>query len=94
MSNPFFDHPILNSPYECPNRYWELDSSGQPTQRTIESRRRAQFITPIPKPKKRKRVLPSQEELVPDEGQGISTKSLILGDTDIPSSTTRTSNFA
>ena len=23
MSNPFFDHPILNSPYECPLRHWE-----------------------------------------------------------------------
>ena len=54
MSNPFFDHPILNSPYECPQRHWELDSSGQPTQRLLEKRRRAEFITPIPKPKKRK----------------------------------------
>jgi hypothetical protein len=25
MSNPFFDHPILNSPYESPRRHWELD---------------------------------------------------------------------
>ena len=31
MSNPFFDHPILNSPYEYPNRHWELDPTGQPT---------------------------------------------------------------
>jgi hypothetical protein len=29
MSNPFFDHPILNSPYESPRRHWELDASGQ-----------------------------------------------------------------
>jgi hypothetical protein len=29
MSNPFFDHPILNSPYECPRRHWELDEAGQ-----------------------------------------------------------------
>ena len=56
MPNPFFDHPILNSPYECPGRHWELDASGQPTQRIIERRRRAQFITPIPKPKKRKKT--------------------------------------
>ena len=26
MANPFFDHPILNSPYECPQRHWELDT--------------------------------------------------------------------
>ena len=54
MENPFFDHPILNSPYEYPARHWELDDQGQPTQQIIENRRRAEFITPIPKPKKRK----------------------------------------
>ena len=31
MSNPFFDHPILNPPYEYPSRHWELDEFGQPT---------------------------------------------------------------
>ena len=73
MPNPFFDHPILNSPYECPQRHWELDPSGQPTQRKIDTRRRAEFITPIPKPKKRKRAA-EQDEIVFDEGKGISTK--------------------
>src|ERR1700730_12425431 len=53
MSNPFFDHPILNTPYEYPMRYWELDETGQPTQNIIERRGSAKFITPIPKPKKR-----------------------------------------
>jgi hypothetical protein len=47
MSNPFFDHPILNSPYVRPLRHWELDADGQPTQKIIETRRRAEFITPI-----------------------------------------------
>ena len=37
MSNPFFDHPILNSPYEYPVRHWELDEAGQPTQKIIET---------------------------------------------------------
>ncbi|MFN0071916.1 MAG: hypothetical protein ACKVVP_10570 [Chloroflexota bacterium] len=32
-SNPFFDHPILNSPYDYPNRHWELDETGQSTYR-------------------------------------------------------------
>src|SRR5215218_10930851 len=72
MSNPFFDHPILNSPYEYPKRYWELDDTGQPTQQIIENRRRAKFITPIPKPKKRKAA--SQKGFVFDEGKGLSTK--------------------
>lgn len=73
MSNPFFDHPILNSPYAIPRRHWELDASGQPTQKVTENRRRAEFITPIPKPKKRKGSA-AQEALVFDEGKGLSTK--------------------
>ena len=72
MSNPFFDHPILNSPYEQPTRNWELDDDGQPTQKILEERRRADFISPIPKPQKRKRAA-EQEEMVFDEGKGIST---------------------
>jgi type III restriction enzyme len=71
--NAFFDHPILNSPYECPQRHWELDSQGQPTQKILEVRRRAEFITPIPKPKKRKKAA-QQEEMVFDEGKGLSSK--------------------
>jgi hypothetical protein len=31
--NPFFERPILNSPYDYPRKHWELDDSGQPTQR-------------------------------------------------------------
>jgi len=72
MSNPFFDHPILNSPYGRPLRHWELDESGQPTQEVIEERRKAQFITPIPKPKKQK-ASPKQEGFLFDEGKGLST---------------------
>jgi type III restriction enzyme len=52
--NRFFTEPIRNSPYEYPREHWELDVQGQPTQRIIEGRRRAEFITPIPKPRKRK----------------------------------------
>ena len=73
MSNPFFEHPILNSPYECPGRHWELDKTGQPTQQIIETRRRAEFITPIPKPKKRK-ASKAQKEIVFEDVKGISTE--------------------
>ena len=73
MSNPFFDHPILNSPYDRPSRHWELDDTGQPTQRIEESRRRSQFLTPIPKPKKRKAAA-KQEGFVFDDDKGLSTK--------------------
>lgn len=74
MSNPFFEHPILNSPYELTKRHWELDTDGQPTQRIIETRRRAEFISPIPKPKKRK-GLTEQQQIVFDEGKGLSTEA-------------------
>jgi type III restriction enzyme len=72
MSDPFFDHPILNSPYECPTQHWELDENHQPTQKIIDRRRIADFITPIPKPKKRKSA--AQTNLVFDEGKGLSTE--------------------
>jgi type III restriction enzyme len=74
MSNPFFDHPIINSPYSYPNRHWELDDQGQPTQQIIESRRFARFITPIPQPRKRKETA-EQQQLVFDEGKGLSTEA-------------------
>jgi type III restriction enzyme len=73
MANPFFEKPILNSPYEYPLRHWELDKEGQPTQKLIEQRRRAEFITPIPKPRKRKGS-GQQIQMVFDEGKGLSTQ--------------------
>ncbi|MYF19381.1 MAG: restriction endonuclease, partial [Synechococcus sp. SB0677_bin_5] len=60
-STSFHTQPILNSPYEIPRRHWELDEEGQPTGRIRQSRRRFTFITPIPKPKKRKA---SQREII------------------------------
>ncbi len=72
MVNRFFEQPILNSPYEYPASHWELDDQGQPTQQVIEHRRRADFITPIPKPRKRK-APKGQGQMVIDEGMGLST---------------------
>ena len=74
MNNLFFEQPILNSPYEHPSRHWELDSVGQPTQKIGESRRRAEFITPIPTPRKRRKDSPDQQDLILDEGRGLSTQ--------------------
>ncbi|NMG16803.1 BPTD_3080 family restriction endonuclease [Aromatoleum bremense] len=73
MNNPFFEHPILNSPYGYPASHWELDEQGQPTQRIVESRRRAEFITPIPKPRKQKGG--QQAALLFDEGKGLSSEA-------------------
>ena len=74
MTNPFFEQPVLNSPYEYPRRHWELDETGQPTQTIIERRRAPQFVTPIPKPKKRKGSSSDQTTLLFGEGKDISTE--------------------
>ena len=74
MENPFFDRPIINSPYQYPSQHWELDEDGQPTQGIIESRRGAEFVTPIPKPKQRGRARGGQQQFVIDEGLGLSTQ--------------------
>jgi len=73
MSNAFSERPILNTPYQYPSKHWELDDAGQPTQKVIDARRPAKFITPIPKPKKQKKT--AQREIVFDEGKGRSTES-------------------
>ena len=77
MVESFFERPILNSPYAIPARHWELDAEGQPTNRLIDPRRRSELITPVPKPKKRRRAA-GQSEMVlgarrrpVDHGAGI-----------------------
>jgi type III restriction enzyme len=72
MLDLFFERPILNSPYGYPSRYWELDAVGQPTQKVIDMRRPAEFISPIPKPKKR-RGGAEQKSLALGEDPALST---------------------
>ena len=70
LTDLFFEQPVLNSPYECPNRHWELDETGQPTQQIVESRRQASFITAItavPASKKQRGSSENQAVLVFDE---------------------------
>jgi type III restriction enzyme len=73
MSEQFFEKPILNSPYEYPGRHWELDADGQPTNRILESRRRSDLITPVPKTKKQ-RQNQKQGALVLGGGDDLSTE--------------------
>lgn len=74
MENLFFDNPIINSPYEYPEQHWKLDEVGQPTQQIIPNRRGAEFITPIPKPRRRRRSKDGQAQFVIDEGVGLSAE--------------------
>jgi type III restriction enzyme len=73
-TNLFFEKPVINSPYEYPEQHWELDATGQPTQKILNSRRTADFVTPIPKPKKHKKSNKEQLELVFDEDKKLSTE--------------------
>ncbi|MBH46600.1 MAG: restriction endonuclease [Halobacteriovorax sp.] len=80
----FFEKPILNSPYEYPSRHWEIDESGQPTQKVIEKRRIVKFITPIPKPRKKKGVeVQTQFDLGGDEAGGLSRDGQLYDPTPI-----------
>ena len=62
----FRTKPILNSPYEEPKQYWEMDeNTGRPIPGPPKyGRRPARFITPIPQPKKK---TVKQAEIVIDE---------------------------
>ncbi len=67
MAQEFFEHPILNNPYDRPRCHWELDDNGQPTGSVIEKRRPADFVTPIPRAKRQK-TASTQNELAMDTG--------------------------
>src|SRR4051812_11572833 len=71
MTDAFFAKPILNSPYRPPTLHWELDAEGQPTQRILESRRQAAFISPVPKPRKQQGT-PEQILLTSPEGHELA----------------------
>ena len=73
MTDAFFEAPVLNSPYDYPGRHWELDETRQPTNRVLKQRRPASYITPVPRPRKQ-RGKSQQQEMVLDEGQGLSTE--------------------
>jgi type III restriction enzyme len=72
MTDAFFARPILNSPYACPTRHWELDDDGQPTNRVVEKRREADFISAVPKARRR-RTSDTQTEMVLADAEGLST---------------------
>ena len=73
MENNFFASPILNSPYAYPARHWELDEQGQPTQRIKPERRPADFVTPIPQPRKGKGRGLQQSPFLFDEDDKLSS---------------------
>jgi len=72
--NNFYTSPILNSPYANPSRHWQLDARGQPTHTIVTGRRRAEYISPIPLPKKSKAAR-AQMDMLADDEAGLSTQA-------------------
>ncbi len=68
----FFDSPVLNSPYKCPEHHWELDEKGQPTGVIRHQRRPCSFLAPIPTAKGSRRR--QQELILAKEGSKIADK--------------------
>ncbi len=56
----FVDNPIINSPFERPKWYFELDDDGQPTGKKLPDRRRSIYVVPVPAARRRG---PQQREL-------------------------------
>ena len=69
VAQPFFEQPILNSPYEYPARHWELDENRQPTNHIVDRRRTVSFITPILATRKQREA---QRELGVDDARGTA----------------------
>ena len=76
MTGTFYEQPILNSPYEEPLLHHALDEDGQPTDNPpIAGRRRSELITPVPKPRKRRKIAdPKQAKMDLQAGDGVSTE--------------------
>lgn len=75
MSKSFFKHPILNSPYECPRKHWELKDK-QPTNNIIETRRPSDRLTPVPKPRKIRKGKDNQTSIALADDAGVSSEEL------------------
>ena len=73
MAKPFFDNPILNSPYAVPTRHHALDDDGQPQDLPpIDGRRRSRLITPVP-PARKQKGRTKQTDLDLGDAAGLST---------------------
>jgi type III restriction enzyme len=46
----FFEAPILNSAFAYPNRHWEMDCDGDPTNHIPSKCRDSKLLSLVPKP--------------------------------------------
>jgi type III restriction enzyme len=74
MVDSFFEKPVLNSPYAEPRLHHQLDHSGQPIDGPLaKGRRKSSFITPVPRPKKRRRSSDEGQATMPFGNEHLST---------------------
>lgn len=70
---PFYDQPILNSPYHIPTRHHALDDDGQPLdQAPFAGRRRSRYMVPVPKSRKQSPKA-AQPELLFEDGDATTS---------------------
>jgi type III restriction enzyme len=71
MTKPFFEDPILNSPYLPPSRHHALADDGKPLDHPpIEGRRRCGYVVPVPKARKQRKQGPGEVQKNLDLGAG------------------------
>src|SRR3981081_2160247 len=69
MPKPFYEQPILNSPYFVPSRHHALGDDGRPLDfPPSDGRRKCGYVTPVPKARKQRQGGVSQPTL--DLGTG------------------------
>lgn len=73
VSNPYdgaVENPIINSPYERPDHYWQIERGQQP--RLVEGRREAAYYFRVPEraARGRRRLTPQTQELFAQEDKG------------------------
>ena len=70
MAKPFYEKPILNSPYYAPTRHHALDDKGQPLEHEpILGRRRSRYLTPVPSARRRRAAEEMELPFHTQEGQ-------------------------
>lgn len=70
MAKPFYEKPILNSPYTPPLRHHCLDDQGQPLDHApLPGRRRSKYLTPVPRARRRRGAEQSELSFHTQEGE-------------------------
>ena len=76
MKAVVIENPILNSPFEMPQRHFKFDEDGI-TDETGESRRRSSYFIPIASPRKKVKQLPLGPEWTQDRARENDDVNLI-----------------